>query len=244
MGLDEYYEVQDFRKVQITGFDEELAEKAEQYSTKWVSLYRYSLDDDDIGNAPKTSKSSTNAAALLSSINQYRLRQNPEQEIIAEKNNIIFMHEKYFKFETKKEQVDVEKKEPIENQNTTNQTISNKYSTIFGSSCSDSSCDEDFPTLTISDAPKSQPNTQVKSKVESKKQPKSKSSEIKSKSKKNKIRRQKPINLSDFNAIENTAAPPTHSLGGAPPGVRNDTQGHRTNIDLSKNSNYSLQFRL
>lgn len=244
MGLDEYYEVQDFRKVQITGFDEELAEKAEQYSTKWVSLYRYSLDDDDIGNAPKTSTSSTNAAALLSSINQYRLRQNPEQEIIAEKNNIIFMHEKYFKFETKKEQVDVEKKEPVENQNTTNQTISNKYSTIFGLSCSDSSCDEDFQTLTISDAPKSQPNTQVKSKVEPKKQPKSKSSEIKSKSKKNKIRRQKPINLSDFNAIENTAAPPTHSLGGAPPGVRNDTQGHRTNIDLSKNSNYSLQFRL
>lgn len=243
MGLDEYYEAQDFRKVQITGFDEELAEKAEQYSTKWVSLYRYSLDDDDIANAPKTSTSSTNAAALLSSINQYRLRQNPEQEIIAEKNNIIFMHEKYFKFESKKEQVDVEK-EPVENQTTTNQTISNKYSTIFGSSCSDSSCDEDFPTLTISDAPKSQPNTQVKSKVESKNQPKSKSSEIKSKSKKNKNRRPKPINLSDFNAIENTAVHPTHSLGGAPPGVRIDTQGHRTNIDLSKNSNYSLHFRL
>lgn len=243
MGLDEYYEAQDFRKVQITGFDEELAEKAEKYSTKWVSLYRYSLDDDDIANTPKTSTSSTNAAALFSSMHQDRLWKNPEQEIIAEKNNIIFMHEKYFKFKTKKEQIDVVE-EPVENQTTTNQTTLDKFSTIFGSSCSDLSCDEDIQTLTISDAPKSQPNTQVKSKVESKKKPKSKSSEIISKSKKNKNRRQKPINLSEFNAIENTAPPPTHSLDGAPPGVRNDTKGHRTNIDLSKNSNYSLQFRL
>lgn len=243
MGIDEYYEAQNFCKLQITSFDDVLAKKAEQYSTKWVSLYKYSLDDDDIANAPKTSTFSPNAAALLSSINQHRLRQNPEQEIIAEKNNVIFMHEKYFKFETRKKQNDVEEK-PVENQTTTNQTISNKYLTIFGSSCSDLSCDEDFQNATISDVPKPQPNTQVKLKVESKKQPKSKSSEIKSKSKKNKNRRQKPINLSEFNAIENVAAPPTHSLVGAPPGVRINTQRHRTNIDLLKNSNFSLQFRL
>lgn len=245
MHLDEYYKTNEWSKVQITGFDDDLANEAEKLSTEWVSLYRYSCDDEDVRNASKIIKSSKMDAKQ---IHQHGLRHEDtnKPEIIADKKNIIFLDKKFFEFEKKSKPVEIQK-EPTATHTTLDAADFKTFSTIFGSSSSDLSCDDaDVGTSTKSKHSNNKPEATLKN--ESKNPPKTKTKnkppeKMPSKGKKNKTRRPKPINLSEFNSTTSTDTS-THMLG-APPGVKGTGSISRhSNIDLSKNANFSLQFRL
>lgn len=246
MHLDEYYKTNDWGKIQITGFDDDLANEAEKLSTKWVSLYRYSSDDEDVRNASKIIKSSKMDAKL---IHQHGLRQEDtnKPEIIADKKNIIFLDKKFFEFEKKSKPVEIQQ-EPIATQTTLDAADLKTFSTIFGSSCSDLSCDDADVGTSTNSKHSNNNKPEATSKTESKNPPKTKSKikpseKVPSKGKKNKTRRPKPIDLSEFNSTTSTDTS-THMLG-APPGVKGaGSISRHSNIDLSKNANFSLQFRL
>lgn len=233
-------------KIRITGFDEELATHAEELSAKWTSLYRYHIDDEDVKNASIIIKSSGTGVNHMGLIGKQDPPHDPKStskpEFIVDERKIILLDKKYFKFDSNDERNEQETsaKDSIL-KNTPNAEI---YSTVFGSSDSDLSCDEGLGCVAKVDLPpvepKRKPNNEPKE--SSKGQPKKKPPKSAPKSKKTKNQRQKPISLSDFNSGPSTDIP-AHLLG-APPGVTNTTGFRRNNFDISKNSKCSLQFQL
>lgn len=86
---------------QIIDFDDELVHKAEQLSSKWDMLYRYSSLDEDVANVTQLIESTGLNADQANALTQQNLRRDItlNQESIAEDHKLIFLDKKYFQFE-------------------------------------------------------------------------------------------------------------------------------------------------
>lgn len=94
-------------KSNIIDFDDELIQQADQLSSKWEILYRYSSLDEDVVNVSQL---------MQSTLSQQNLRRDValNQDSIAEDHKVIFLDQKYFQFEK------ANKDQPADDVNRTN----------------------------------------------------------------------------------------------------------------------------
>lgn len=225
MDLEELYHVnfvQDYRTSisKFTNFDTELMAKAEQQSAKWMDLFKYSSIDEDVQSISRIIKTTGLNAVPVNSIAQSLPNGDHtlKLETVVEKNNLIFLEKKFFKFES-------------DNDNKANEHMTPK--------CEETTDLGNFSTV----FDETEPSSIIQSN-ESTTTPFHTSSKKKQEKRKKGHKRNKPNEINE----ETTATPSTNDstkLLGAPPGAKTtNTRNTRHNFDLTKNSNYSLQFRL
>lgn len=225
MDLEELYHVnyvQNYKTPvsKFANFDTELMAKAEQQSSQWMNLFKCSSIDEDVQNISRIIETTGLNAVPVNSIAQSLPNGDPtlKLETVAEKNNLIFLEKKFFKFESINDNKANEQITPKREEST---DLGN-FSTVF---------DETEPPSNI------QSN-------ESTTTPFHESSKKKHEKRKKGHKRNKPNEVNK----ETTATASTNistKLLGAPPGAKaTNSRSTRHNFDLTKNSNCSLQFRL
>lgn len=204
----------------FNNFDTELMAKAEQQSSQWMDLFKFSSMDEDVRNISRIIKTTGLNAVPENSIVQSLPNADHilKLETVAEKNNLIFLEKKFFKFESDNDNKSNEHTTPISEES----KDFSKFSTVF---------DETDPSIIV------QSNNQCTT------------TPFHTSSKKKQEKRKKGQKRNKRNEIneETTATSMNVSteLVGAPPGViTRNTRNALHNFDLTKNSNNSLQFRL
>lgn len=203
---------------EFSNFDTELMAKAEQESSQWMDLFKYSIDED-VQNISRIIKTTGLNAAAVSSITQSLPNggHTIKLETVAEKNNLIFLEKKFFKFESN-------------NDNRANEHITPKYAESADLGNFSTVFDETEPSSVIQSDETTTPFHT--------------SSKKKQKRRKKSQKRNKPKEINEETTATPNANIPTKLIG-APPGAKTaNTRNTRHNFDLTKNSNCSLQFRL
>lgn len=212
MDLENIYDVNfgesnDINDISRGTFDTKLMGTAENLSSKWAHLFKFTSPDEDTQNILHTIKTKGFNVNQANFVTQPRSCIVLNNESLLEKNNVIFLDEKYFKFGSHGESTELLR--------STESTNSNLFSTVFDDFESRNVLNVDKPTI-IHPTPSKKGQEKRK-----KKHP-----------------RNKPFAIdSAHNCSSN--------LPGAPPGTGSkNSRTIRQEISLTKNSNYSLQFRL
>lgn len=219
VNFEECYGPQISGDIKDTGFDTELMNQAENHSSKWEELFKYSSPDEDVQNISRIIKTTGFNADQVNLVNQHRPSSTFKQESIAEKNNLIFLDKKFFKFELDEHGEANEHIDALPEEEAIN---SSKFSTVFDEAESSSipkvnELTKSFQTLAESHSEK--------------------------KKNKRKKRNKKSLINEDIGPTSNTDI--QTNLHGAPPGAKGtNSRNMQQTLDLTKNSNNSLQFRL
>lgn len=223
--LSDYYESHTWDNRKICAFDDELASKAEQSSTQWVDLFKYSSLDADVNNVSKIIQKTGLNSQEENTFSHQSTTHTTKYDSIADKNKLVLLDKKYFEFETSVKAVAVSVRDV--------ETDLNMYSTVFDHE--DSTHDEVIDSEPLPEKTfKAPPNP-------------SKPLDGPSKSgKKNKTNKKK--GRTQYRPFETDSLPSTDqnpgSFVGAPPGVRVTKSLQTRHFDLSKSGNSSLNFRL
>lgn len=202
----------------FTGFDAELINKAENLSSKLTDLFRYSSPDEDARSVSRIITTTGLNIDRMNSVTQpwgYASKQESLPEKY-EKNNLIFLDKKYFKFGIE-DDGDEHSNAAIESEEAGNL---NRYSTVFD--------EPESSNVLNAKSTTSHPATTKK---------------VQEKRKKRHKRIKAPVVNEQLCSTKDTDIP--KNLLGAPPGAGSTSlRNVRQEFSLTKNSNYSLQFRL
>lgn len=201
-----------------SGYDEELINKAETLSEEWTTLFKYSTPDGDVENISRILDNIGFNAEQVNTFTQQNLRRDlaSKQQSIAEDHTLILLGKQYFEFEASN-------CFQTGGQSQSNPNESTMYSTVSDYLHSFNKIDQNRIT---------NEESHIFPEISSKKKRK----------RKNKNRKQVE-HVVDTNIAADTDIPA--NLLGAPPGVKAvRSQNTKRGIDLTKNSSYSLQFRL
>lgn len=225
----------DRRIIKTDRIDTELVKHAEIFSDKWVQLFKNPTHNDDDNNLTRIIKTTAigghhiNRFNVQNSIVPQHVNSHPDS--IIEQNKLILLDKKYFKFESianddvEIDAIDSNGKDDIE-----------KYATVFDNSSDQIENDMDSNARPIDQIIEIVKPQLANNKIQEKPQTKT------SKKKKGRTK-YRPM------AYDETTTSTANARGtvlAAPPGVK-ALQSPLTNphrMDLSKNGNYSLQFRL
>lgn len=217
----DYYMVNIYGKIHHSSFDDELISNAEQNSSKWVRLYRNSSFDKNVTKISNILELSGLTCNEQATFDRSISSQTVKSDAIVEKENVVLLNKKYFKFETP---------------DTSTHDVSSElsvYSTVFDQSDSVDSVIDNKEIL-IDSVIVHEPISQNISKKTI-----TSPSNDKNKKTNKKKGRTKYRPFIDDNS-EATSNEPVHS--GAPPGVLASNRSKK--IDLSKGGNASVRFRL
>lgn len=223
----------------ITGFDAELARRAEKFSDKWVQLYKHSTqNDDNLSGIIETTAIGGHNINRFDKHNPFEQHLNSHPESIIERNKLILLDRKYFKFETSSSNDD---NDDAETSNTSDTDDIKKYATVFNHSDEHIEDDPELDTLPIVQiherkAEQKTDNCRIQGKTETK-----------STKKKKGRTKYRPLAYDEVTTAS-TSASNTRGMQAlaAPPGVKvlKSPLRHPRQMDLSKNGICSLQFRL
>lgn len=203
-------------QLKFGGFDIELVRKAESLSAKWELLFKRPTQDQDVADISRIIETVGLSSDHVGAFTHQNRKKDitSNPESIAEKDNLILLDRKYFQFES------------------CGDDVSNKAeecSSVASTSEFDFFVDKTGENPTINDETTSQKMLKKKKK------------------KRNGRRKQIPTTEHETHIPENQSQIKdiAENLVGAPPGAKiYNSQSLRRGIDLTKNSNYSLSFRL
>lgn len=233
----EYYESHEWKRDKADEFDVELMSLAEKLSDKWVELYKNTAHDDDnltpIIDATAIGGHNINR---FNKQNAFEQHLNPHPDSIIEQNKLILLDKKYFEFEPSAEKSVT----TIPSAETNDKNDIKTYATVFDHS--DDKIENDLESEEASTI--AQVNEQKEPPAPNCKLPQK--TQIKTSSKKKKGRtKYRPLAYDEITSTSAADARKRPTLA-APPGVKALTSSLMSprRMDLSKNGNYSLQFRL
>lgn len=212
-------------------FDTELVQRAEMFSDKWVQLYKNPIHNDDglsqIIGSTAIGGHHINRFNAQNSIVQH-LNSHPDS--IIERNKLILLDKKYFEFEAST----CDEAEIVTNDSNEKDDIK-KYTTVFDHSIIENDLDSNsLPSDQVNELVKPQlANNRIQGKPQ-----------IATSKKKKGRTKYRPLTCDEatMSSTANTRA----TVLAAPPGVKalQSPLNNPRRMDLSKNGNHSLQFRL
>lgn len=225
IGLSDYYQTQIWGNRKICSFDDDLASKAEQSSSKWTHLFKCSSPDEDVHNVTKIIRTTGLNSTEERTFNAQQTEEVSKYESLTEENKLILFGKQYFGFEASAQPIAVPFRDV--------KTELNSFSTIFDQDqvIDDSAFDETTLLEDIVEKPSNAPRPIDAS---------SKSEHKMKKIKKKGRTKYRPFETGILTSTDEREKP----FVGAPPGVR-VTKSQKTRcFDLSKSGTSSLQFRL
>lgn len=231
--------------LEIAKWDSELVLLAETTSDKWARLYKNSKRtyDDNVTQIVETT------AIGVHNVNRFNVqgsivqKTNIHPDAIHEQNKLILLNKKYFEFDTSASsgstasQSTIVASCPIDEK-----TNIDNYATLFDHSIDDSKVENYLDSHELPDIVAT--NKIVDSKTVKCKNPEK--SQVKTNKKKKGRTKYRPLEYDEISAKNPEDARRGHLIA-APPGVKAfkpSSMAHPRQMDISKNGNHSLQFRL
>lgn len=213
----------------IDRFDTDMVQRADIFSDKWVQLFKNSTpnDEEQLSSIMKTTAIGGHNMNRFDLQNHLEKHSNSHPDSIIEQNQLILLAKKFFEFETTTD-TDV----AISGDRNARDNIE-KYTTVFYQS--DDPIENDFNSSELPACAQVKP-TIADSNVQEK-------THIKANKKKKGRTKYRPLTCDDVSTTQPNAR--TSTMVAAPPGAKAlKSPISNPSMDLSKNGNHSLQFRL